>query len=268
MELDYQLLDHLGNDIDFESNADPDQSFTIPARGTRVITRELTVANPELWTLERPAHVHRGHNVGDWMARQYDAGVTPFGIRTAAFDPDTGFGLNGATLKIKGVCLHEDAGDWVRPYRSRSGSAACCCCASAGINAIRCAHNPPAPEFLDLCDRLGFLVMDEAFDEWSQGKKKWVDTWSGTDFELDGYHSDFEKWADTDIEDMVLRDRNHPSIILWSIGNEIDYPNDPYPPNSEELRVIADRLIGDVKCWIAHGPSPPRAVHRHQPLVP
>ena len=247
VELDNQLLDHLGNNVNFESNADPDQSFTIPARGTRVITRELTVANPELWTLERPALYTVVTHVGDWMARQYDACVTPFGIRTAAFDPDTGFALNGAPLKIKGVCLHEDAGGLGSAIPQQVWERRLLLLRSAGVNAIRCAHNPPAPEFLDLCDRLGFLVMDEAFDEWSQGKKKWVDTWSGADFKLDGYHSDFEKWADTDIEDMVLRDRNHPSIILWSIGNEIDYPNDPYPPNSEELRVIADRLIGDVK---------------------
>jgi hypothetical protein len=121
----------------------------------------------------------------------------------------------------------------------------------AGVNAIRCSHNPPSPEFLDLCDKLGFVVMDEAFDEWGDdqgggGKKKWIDSWSGTKFSTDGYHSDFAKWADTDLRDMVLRDRNHPSIIMWSIGNEIDYENDPYPHNSEVLAAIAPRLIDDV----------------------
>jgi len=117
----------------------------------------------------------------------------------------------------------------------------------AGCNAIRCSHNPPAPEFLDLCDRMGFLVMDEAFDEWTGGKKKWIVGHNAGQPGTDGYHSDFEKWADIDIRDMVLRDRNHPSIIMWSIGNEIDYSNDPWPPNSPALPPIAERLIKDVK---------------------
>ena len=117
----------------------------------------------------------------------------------------------------------------------------------AGCNAIRCSHNPPAPEFLDLCDRMGFLVMDEAFDEWSGGKNKWLVGHDVGKAGNDGYHSDFEQWADTDIHDMVVRDRNHPSIILWSIGNEIDYNNDPFPPNSPALPPIAARLIKDVK---------------------
>jgi hypothetical protein len=89
--------------------------------------------------------------------------------------------------------------------------------------------------------------MDEAFDEWSRGKRKWVDGWNGTKFTTDGYHSDFDHWSDTDLRDMILRDRNHPSIILWSIGNEIDYVNDAYPPNSPELPPIAARLIRIVK---------------------
>ncbi len=117
----------------------------------------------------------------------------------------------------------------------------------AGCNAIRTSHNPPAPEFLDLCDRMGFLVMDEAFDEWTEGKKKWIVGHNVGQPGTDGYHSDFDKWADIDIRDMVLRDRNHPSIIMWSIGNEIDYQNDPFPPNSAALPPIAKRLIDDVK---------------------
>jgi hypothetical protein len=117
----------------------------------------------------------------------------------------------------------------------------------AGCNAIRCSHNPPAPEFIDLCDRMGFLVMDEAFDEWTGGKKKWLVGHNVGQPGTDGYHSDFDKWADADIRDMVVRDRNHPSIIIWSIGNEIDYNNDPFPPNSPALPPIAERLIKDVK---------------------
>lgn len=94
---------------------------------------------------------------------------------------------------------------------------------------------------------MGFLVMEEAFDEWSMGKKKWIDRWNGTRFSLDGYHDVFAEWSDRDLRDMVLRDRNHPSVVMWSIGNEIDYPNDPYPRNAPEPVQIATRLIKDVK---------------------
>jgi beta-galactosidase len=172
---------------------------------------------------------------------------TPFGIRTFAFDPAKGFSLTGQPMKLKGVCLHHDAGAlgaavpiqvWQRRFKLLK---------AAGCNAIRCSHNPPAPEFLDLCDRMGFVVMDEAFDEWTRGKKKWIVGHNIGPPGTEGYHSDFDHWADRDIRDMVLRDRNHPSVILWSIGNEIDYQNDPYPPNSPELPPIAERLIKDVK---------------------
>ena len=167
---------------------------------------------------------------------------TPFGIRSFKFDPAKGFSINGQGLKLKGVCLHHDAGAlgaavpvevWQRRLKLLQ---------EAGCNAIRCSHNPPAPEFLDLCDRMGFLVMDEAFDEWTGGKNKWLVGHDVGKAGNDGYHSDFEQWADIDIHDMVVRDRNHPSIILWSIGNEIDYNNDPFPPNSPALPPIARTL--------------------------
>ena len=150
-------------------------------------------------------------------------------------------------MKLKGVCLHHDAGRWGPPCRFRYGKRRLKLLQDAGCNAIRTSHNPPAPEFLDLCDRMGFLVMDEAFDEWTEGKKKWIVGHNVGQPGTDGYHSDFDKWADIDIREMVLRDRNHPSIIMWSIGNEIDYQNDPFPPNSTVLPPVAQRLIEDVK---------------------
>jgi hypothetical protein len=97
-----------------------------------------------------------------------------------------------------------------------------------GVNAIRCSHNPMAPEFYDLCDRLGFLVMDEAFDEWIGGKRKWAEGRNNGAVARRGYNEVFEEWGVRDAQDMVLRDRNHPSIVMWSIGNEIDYPTDPF----------------------------------------
>ena len=150
------------------------------------------------------------------------------GIRTFRFDPDHGFFLNGVSMKLKGVCVHHDAGClgaavpknvWARRLKAFK---------RCGCNAIRTAHNPPDPDLLDLCDELGFLVMDEAFDEWEGIKNKW---WQGHNVyppKHFGYGSDFPTWHRIDLESMVRRDRNHPSIILWSIGNEIDYPNDPY----------------------------------------
>src|SRR5664279_6433310 len=97
-----------------------------------------------------------------------------------------------------------------------------------GVNAIRCSHNPMAPEFYDLCDRLGLLVMDEAFDEWIGGKRKWAEGRNNGAVARRGYNEAFEAWGVRDAQDMVLRDRNHPSIVMWSIGNEIDYPTDPF----------------------------------------
>ena len=151
-----------------------------------------------------------------------------FGVRTIRFDPNEGFFLNGENMKLKGVCVHHDAGClgaavpkavWERRLRKFR---------KAGCNAIRTAHNPPDKHLLDLCDEMGFLVMDEAFDEWEGPKNKW---WQGHNVyppKRYGYAEDFPQWYKKDLESMVLRDRNHPSIILWSIGNEIDYPNDPY----------------------------------------
>ena len=157
-----------------------------------------------------------------------DGTVVPFGIRTIRFDPERGFLLNETPMKLKGVCLHHDAGClgaavpedvWERRLRALK---------ELGVNAIRTSHNPPAPELLDLCDRLGLLVKDEAFDEFTPPKNKWVSGWNVGVPSRFGYGEVFAEWSLIDIRDMVLRDRNHPSVILWSIGNEIDYPNDPF----------------------------------------
>ena len=169
---------------------------------------EIAVANPKLWTLEpqdlytATAKVREGKNTLD------DESV-PFGIREARFDPDTGFWLNGKNLKIKGVCLHADGGAVgtavpLDVWRQRLAALR-----KLGVNAIRAAHNPVAPEFLDLCDRMGFLVMDEMFDQWTVAKNPF------------DYHLFFRDWSHIDTRDTVRRDRNHPSVIIYSAGNEI-----------------------------------------------
>ena len=174
----------------------------------------------------------------------------PFGVRTARFDPGKGFFLNGIPMKIKGVCVHHDAGClgaavpksvWRRRLEKLR---------AMGCNAVRTAHNPPDPDLLDLCDELGFLVMDEAFDEWEGIKNKW---WQGHNVyppKHFGYAEDFPLWHEQDLRSMVERDRNHPCVILWSIGNEIDYPNDPYVTplfrevlgNNDANKPLAERI--------------------------
>ena len=179
----------------------------------------------------------------------------PFGVRTAVFDADKGFFLNGENMKLKGVCVHHDAGclgaavpESVWRIRLEKLKA-------MGCNALRTAHNPPDPDLLDLCDRLGFLVMDEAFDEWEGIKNKW---WQGHNVyppKHFGYAEDFPQWHEQDLRAMVERDRNHPCVILWSIGNEIDYPNDPYVTplfkevlgNNDANKPLAERLYDNRK---------------------
>jgi beta-galactosidase len=193
----------------------------------QTLVQELTLTRPQRWSPDSPV-LYTLRSRLSAAAKEVDETATVFGIRTLEFDPDRGFFLNGIPTKLKGVCVHQDGGSvgvavpvpiWERRLRELK---------ELGVNAIRTSHNPPAPEFLDLCDRLGFLVMDEAFDEFTPGKNKWV---LGHDRGMPGrfgYSESFAEWSVRDIQDMVLRDRNHPSIVMWSIGNEIDYPNDPF----------------------------------------
>ena len=172
------------------------------------MTQELRVREPELWSVERPylyrvvTEVYAGNKLTD----KYE---TFTGIRTFTFDTEKGFILNGEPVKILGVCNHHDLGCLGAAVNTRAIERQLGILKEMGCNAIRTAHNPPAPELLDLCDRMGFIVMDEAFDMW-KGKK--------TDYD---YHLDFDEWHKRDLEAMVLRDRNHPSVFIWSIGNEV-----------------------------------------------
>ena len=177
---------------------------------------DLQVDRPELWDVDAP-RLYRAVTLlesADAANAVLDNVATPVGLRDARFEAATGFWLNGRNLKIKGVCLHDDGSAFGAAVPRSVWHRRLAALRALGVNAIRTAHNPPAPEFLDLCDRMGFLVMDEAFDCWTVGKTRY------------DYHLHFEKWSLTDLRDMVMRDRNHPSIILWSAGNEIhDTPN-------------------------------------------
>lgn len=190
-------------------------------------TFEMTVPDVHIWDIDDPNLYSLRIELLE-NSRRIDGSDTKVGIRTLKFDPNTGFALNGRNRKVKGVCIHHDAGAlgavvpedvWERRLRNLK---------ALGVNALRMSHNPQAPVVYDLADRLGLLIMDEASDEWEFPKRKWIKGWNRGEPGYDGTYDFFEEWIDRDVADMVRRDRNHPSVFLWSIGNEVDYPNDPY----------------------------------------
>jgi beta-galactosidase len=181
----------------------------IPAGGTEVFALEIPVSNPRLWSLEEPdlyalqAEIESG-------GRRTDLYRASFGIRTVSMDSNEGFFLNGRRLKLNGVCLHHDLGALGAAVHPRAIERQLEIMRAMGCNAVRTSHNPPDPILLDLCDRMGMLVVDEAFDAWKESNKVVHD-----------YHRFFEQWAETDLRAMVRRDRNHPCVVMYSIGNEI-----------------------------------------------
>jgi beta-galactosidase len=168
----------------------------------------LTVGKPRLWDLQHPNRYVAVTTI-DAGGKIVDRYETPFGIRTIRFDPDKGFLLNGEHVRINGVCDHHDLGALGAAINPRALERQIQLLQEMGCNAIRTSHNPPSPELLDLCDRMGMLVMDEAFDCWRTGKRP------------NDYHLLFDDWSEKDLRAMVRRDRNHPSVVLWSIGNEV-----------------------------------------------
>ena len=203
VNIEHRILDRYGHEVACES---AHQDVMADSRGTN--TQNLRLDDPHLWSVDEPylytlvtdLYVHGKH---------YDSYSTKIGIRNAYFDSDEGFLLNGKQLKIKGVCMHHDLGCMGAAVNARAIERRLQILKEMGCNAIRCAHNPPAPEFLQLCDSLGFIVMHEAFDVWRQAKT-----------ECD-YSKYFDMWHERDLADMVMRDRNHPSVFIWSIGNEV-----------------------------------------------
>jgi beta-galactosidase len=201
------------------------QPQTMAPGKTAVFQQDITVDHPQLWEAVTPAPqpssivpqpstlnsqpLYRlSTRVGSGKAIVDDA-ITTFGIRQARFDAATGFWLNGKNLKLKGVCLHHDAGGLGAAVPLRAWERRLELLRQVGCNAIRTAHDPVAPEFLDLCDRMGFLVMDEMFDCWTVAKNRY------------DYHLYFKEWSKADLRDTVCRDRNHPSVVVYSAGNEI-----------------------------------------------
>jgi beta-galactosidase/beta-glucuronidase len=229
------LLNAAGNEVACFSS-----TSSILKGETKTLLTEGSINSPLLWSPEQPNRYklitklkveqntvedsNSIKNLESWNIVKTDL----VGIRSFSFDADKGFFLNGISTKFKGVCVHHDAGClgaavlpqvWIRRLMKLK---------EMGCNAIRMSHNPHMPELYDLCDEIGFLVMDEAFDEWEGPKNKW---WNGHNVyppRHQGYYEDFPEWHERDLKSLIKRDRNHPSIVMWSIGNEIDYPNDPY----------------------------------------
>jgi beta-galactosidase len=172
------------------------------------IAQEVIVANPILWSVDHP-YLYRAVSRILYNGQIQDDYKTTFGIRTFVFDSTKGFLLNGKQLKIRGVCNHHDLGCLGSAVHTRALERQLELLKEMGCNGIRTAHNPPAPELLDLCDRMGFIIMDEAFDMWKKGKNRF------------DYHLYWDEWHRRDLADFILRDRNHPCVFIWSIGNEI-----------------------------------------------
>jgi beta-galactosidase len=201
-------------------------SQTIEAGGESEFVQRFQIASPNLWSHDNPATY-----LARTTIRQAGAVVdnvdTPFGIRDAVFDSRRGFLINGTSVKLNGVCLHHDGGCVGAAVPEQVWERRLEALREMGCNAIRTSHNPPAAEFLDLCDRMGFYVMAEAFDEWRHGKGQ-IGPY--------GYAQYFDEWFERDVENFVRRDRNHPSIVIWSAGNEIG--DQSAPEGAETLQKL------------------------------
>jgi beta-galactosidase len=195
------LLNSEGQEISStESNIDLNSNTSIEDK--------LIVKNPILWDLDNP-YLYTAKSVILKNGVPIDNYETTFGIRSINYSKEKGFELNGKQVKFKGVCLHHDLGPLGSAVNYRATERQLEIMKSIGVNAIRTSHNPPSPEQLALCDKMGILVQVEAFDEWAMAKVE------------NGYNKFWEEWHERDLRDMIKRDRNHPSVVMWSIGNEI-----------------------------------------------
>ena len=258
-----QIIDPVSGKIVAKSS----KSVKTEANKKTVSALSFSIASPRRWSLEHP-HLYTLKTIVTQNGKVIDQNEQQTGIRSLTFDPDKGFALNGVWTKVKGVCIHHDAGCLGSAVPREVWKRRLSTLKEMGCNAIRLSHNPQSPDVYELCDEIGLLVMDEAFDEWKFAKKKWITGWNKGTPGFQGAASYFDEWSDRDLRDMILRDRNHASIIMWSIGNEVDYPNDPYShpilnhaninqpvqggympnnPKAEELGSIAKRLAAIVR---------------------
>lgn len=219
-----RLFDPTGTEVEKSS-----MESSIPAGKSVELRQVIQVENPALWSVENPNLYHA--QVELLVDNKIEDNVTTaFGIRTIHFDAQTGFTLNGKKIKLKGGCFHHDNGPLGAAAIDRAEERKIEILKNAGFNAIRCSHNPPSPYLLDVCDRLGMLVIDEAFDIWEKSK-----------FSEEDHHVFFKEWWKKDLQSMILRDWNHPSVIMWSIGNEI-----PEVADTSGF-ILAQNLVAEVR---------------------
>jgi beta-galactosidase len=198
------------------------------------IKQSVKVNLPKLWSIENP-YLYKAVSQVLVNGAVTDTYETKFGIRDFKFDAAKGFYLNGKPVKILGVCNHHDLGALGAAVNTRALERQLEILKAMGCNGIRTSHNPPAPELLDLCDKMGYIVMDEAFDMWAKQKSPY------------DYHLYWNEWHKKDLEDQVLRDRNHPSVFIWSVGNEISEQGGDAAKGDTSGRVIARELVNIVK---------------------
>jgi beta-galactosidase len=218
-----ELMNQMGQVI-----ASKNEALSIPADSSADLRQKLSVTDPRLWDLDHPILYKARVSLID-ASQTIDQTITPFGIRSLQFDGQKGLLLNGVAIKLKGGCIHHDLGPLGAASFDRAEERKIELIKNAGYNAIRLSHNPASPALLNACDRLGMLVLDEAFDMWELAKNP------------QDYHLYFKEWSQRDLASMILRDRNHPSVMMWSIGNEIYEA-----PDSLGLQ-NAKRLAGEVR---------------------
>ncbi|GAC1438914.1 MAG: beta-galactosidase GalB [Sediminibacterium sp.] len=202
------------------------------AAALQEINQSFQVSQPLLWSVDHP-YLYKAVTEVFVNGKKTDTYTTPFGIRYFYFDADKGFFLNDRHVKIRGVCDHHDLGCLGTAINTRALERQLQILKGMGCNAIRTSHNPPAPELLELADKMGFIIMDEAFDMWKKPKNPF------------DYHLDWDEWHVKDLTDQLLRDRNHPSVFIWSIGNEI--PEQWGGNKDTSGKTIIRELVGIVK---------------------
>ncbi len=227
-------LDGQGNKSNVAVAEIAPQNGNIAAGGRQDFEGKVEIKDPKLWDTINPQRYVAVTEISG-AGKVVDRYETPFGIRTIKFDPDQGFLLNGKHVEIQGDCGHQDYGPLGIAFYQRAGERYLEKLKEMGCNALRTAHNMPTPELLDLCDKMGILVMDESFDCWQKGKKK------------NDYHLIFDDWHERDLRAEYRRDRNHPSVIMWSLGNEIP----------EQGRAKSAPMLKDL-VTIAHDEDPTR----------
>jgi len=223
-EIGIRLLDPSGVQV-----AEGNVSVSIPAGGSKEAVRTFDISNPRRWDVDNP-ELYEAEVIVSADSRVADTETTTFGIRTFGFTADDGFHLNGRRVQLYGVNLHHDQGPLGAAFNVRAMQRQLEIMREMGVNALRTSHNPPAPEVLDLCDRMGILVWDEVFDKWEATADHVSD-------------EPLETFGERQIKNLVLRDRNHPSVVVWSIGNEIGTGERGWGKTAERVAFMKDFVL-------------------------